>query len=48
MNVRRTTTIQVTSYRVVGAGWCGVPGGCDQVDAMGPTTDEQLLHVAGT
>ena len=28
--------------------YCGVPGGRDQVDAIDQTTDEQLLHVAGT
>ena len=27
---------------------CGVPGGRDQVDAIDQTTDEQLLHGAGT
>ena len=41
-------TIKDAMYMVSDAWNCGVPGGRDQVDAIGSMTDEQLLHMAGT
>ena len=43
MNVRRTTTIQVTSYRVVGAGWMYPLG-----ELSGHTPDRKETDIKGT